>query len=231
MKKSFAFFLPLLALAACTQEPESSDQFAQKIQSEEAMIARGVESLRIRSFYVPDPQNPATDISSVSDENIAAFTQKSKLFQANTLLKQSSHAATEQYQAFVKANLNDPRLSQFKRETAEAMLSQGQALSVADKAYFTRELITNRSSNLAMMSESLLSLRGKIGTAEHNKLMQQTQQLMNQYDAFFNTELVRRAGLPTSTYRQRALKALEIRYAELALNMVRENRQLLQGVQ
>ncbi|MEZ0541808.1 hypothetical protein [Fibrella arboris] len=231
MKQFIIMALPLVVMAACTQEMESSEQMTQQAQKEQAMIEKGVQSLRIASFYIADPQDATTNEEGVPAESMAIFARKSKLYQADELMKQPVSLASRQYQSFVKANATDPRLKQFKRETAEKFLMQVQALPAAEKAFFTNELIVNRSSNLALMCTSLQSLRGKIDGTDYAMMVRQTQRLMNQYEQHYITELARNDEKPTTTYRQRAMKALDGRFAELALTMIRDNRRLLQGVE
>ncbi|ARK10794.1 hypothetical protein A6C57_10920 [Fibrella sp. ES10-3-2-2] len=227
MKQVMLMALPLAFMVACTQDVKSSEQMTLQAQKERAMIERGVQSLRIASFYIADPQDASTNEATVPTETMAVFAKKSRLYQGGALVKQSASLASQQYKSFIQANAANPHVRQFRRETAEKFLTENQALSATDKAYFTNELIINRSSNLALISSSLLSLRGNISAAEHAIMRLEAQRLMDQYETHYKRELANTKERPEQTYRQRAMKALDSRFAELVLTMVDENRRLL----
>ncbi len=219
----------LLITAACIQESESTDQLTRNLVSEKALIDKGVRSLRIAEFYIPDEQDASTKEPTVSEESVLDFYKKNKLYRTENTFKEPVNLIGEHYRAFVKSNVGDPRLGRFRRETAETFLKQGQPLSTPDKAYFTHELIAGRSSNLALLCTSVQDLRGKISVTEHSRLLQETHKLMNQYEAYFKADLASNETKPTATFRQRAVKAQDARYDELALEMIQTNRQLLQA--
>ncbi|OIN55603.1 hypothetical protein [Arsenicibacter rosenii] len=226
--KGVKFIFLIFIVGACTHDKTEQSQVMERVESENARIAKANESTRIGDFYIPDPSDPSTKEVSVNSDDLESFVNKSGFFKSGKLTVKPSAATNSLYMSFVKANSSNPSIRRFRREAAEQLLSSSlKTMTVKDRVFYTGELIAGRSDEVSLIRESVVSVKGNIDPIEYKQLVGQAKNLLDQYEDSFKEDLAFYESKSGGTYRQRAVRAIFSKVAQQGLDLVQSNKKLL----
>lgn len=225
--KYYLYLIPLLGFVACSEEKTTQQEAIQTVQGDEARIARLAQSVKLNAFYVADPNDPSTNEDKLTKDGVVKFREKSGLYKNAKLVERPQTVLERQYRTFVNENTGNPYLRRFRRDASETILLQSKSLSISERVYHIRELITNRSDDLNLIRVSLGNIQGKVSSTEHKQLVGQTQQLFDQYETHFKNQLANFKGNRGTTFRDKFTSTVQVEFAKQALAKIEENRRLL----
>lgn len=226
MKHLIVILASALAFS-CSRESDNQVPVQQQV-AVDPRIAKLKSEIRLANFYVVDPNDPATQEPANVKFEAARLAEESHLFDGKNL-RQAAGAPTVQYKSFVAAHAADPSIRKFRRESAAQILVSNTSLSLADRVYFTNELIDGRSDNLTLISQSVRELGTTASSTDKTQLRTKTMKLLSQYEQHFVDDLKLAEAQPVAEgFKAQAAKVISTAFAQQGLEQVQKAQQSLE---